>query len=103
MGEHHDHQWGGGMSRCATCVAELSAWELRMADDLGARPCWCKGVPSKVPRTLPNVAYAALCDPSLARPVKIHDVVRFVATKYNGNPRYSINVALSQDKRFCWS
>ena len=28
--------------------------------------------------------------------------VRFVAPKYYGNPWYSINVALSSDKRFCW-
>jgi hypothetical protein len=35
--------------------------------------------------------------------VKIHDVVRFVASNYNGNPRPSINVALSQDKRICWA
>jgi hypothetical protein len=39
----------------------------------------------------------------LTRPVKIHDIVRFLSHKYVGNPRYSINVALSQDKRVCWA
>jgi len=28
--------------------------------------------------------------------------VRFVTPEYCGNPRYSINGALSQGKRFCW-
>jgi len=55
-----------------------------------------------VSRTLANVAYAELCHVHLTQPVKIHDVVRFVEPKYNGNPQYSINVALSKDKRFCW-
>jgi hypothetical protein len=38
----------------------------------------------------------------LTQPVKVHDIIRFVAQKYVGNPRHSINVTLSQDKRFCW-
>jgi hypothetical protein len=90
------------MMRCSHCDAEISAWETREAEHLGVTPCWCEGVPRGVSRTLANVAYSELCHVDLARPVKIHDVVRFVAPKYNGNPRYSINVALSQDKRFCW-
>lgn len=65
-------------------------------------PCWCDGVPRGVLRSLANVAYAELCHADLSQPVKTHDVVRFVEPKYNGNPRYSINVALSKDKRFCW-
>jgi hypothetical protein len=90
------------MMRCSRCDAELSAWETREAEHLGVTPCWCDGVPRGVSRTLANVAYSELCHTELSQPVKIHDVVRFVALKYNGNPRYSINVALSQDKRFCW-
>ena len=75
---------------------------VREAEQLGVTPCWCDGVPRGVSRTLANIAYAELCHTDLTQPVKTHDVVRFVGQKYNGNPRYSINVALSQDKRFCW-
>jgi hypothetical protein len=39
----------------------------------------------------------------LTKPVKVHDIIRFVGQKYAGNPRYSIHVVLSQDKRFCWA
>lgn len=88
--------------RCARCDAEVSAWEKREAEQLGVTPCWCEGVPRGVSRTLANVAYSELCHADLKQPVKTHDVVRFVTPKYNGNPRYSINVALSKDKRFCW-
>jgi hypothetical protein len=56
-----------------------------------------------VPRTLANVAYAELCHGDLHQPVKTHDVVRFVTPHYRGNPRFSMNGALSQSKRFCWS
>lgn len=90
------------MMRCSRCNAEVSAWETLGAGGLGVTPCWCEGVPRGVSRTLANVAYAELCHQDLAQPVKIHDVVRFVEPKYNGSPRYSINVALSKDKRFCW-
>jgi hypothetical protein len=38
----------------------------------------------------------------LTKPIKVHDIVRLVSGKYTGNPRYSINVALSYDDRFCW-
>lgn len=90
------------MMRCSRCDAEVSAWEKREAEHLGVTPCWCEGVPRGVSRTLSNVAYSELCHADLLQPVKTHDVVRFVTPKYNGNPRYSINVALSKDKRFCW-
>lgn len=88
--------------RCSRCDAAVSAWETREAELLGVTPCWCDGVPRGVSRTLANVAYSELCHAELRQPVKTHDVVRFVTPKYNGNPRYSINVALSKDKRFCW-
>jgi len=91
------------MTRCHRCDAELSAWEVRKAEELGSPPCWCNGVPPGIPLTLANVAYSELCHAGLTRPVKIHDVVRFLSHKYTWNLRYSINVALSQDKRFCWA
>jgi len=90
------------MIRCSRCNAEISAWEIREAERLGVTPCWCTGVPSGVSRTLGNVAYSELCHPDISQPVKTHDVIRFITPKYNGNPRSSINAALSQDKRFCW-
>jgi hypothetical protein len=90
------------MMRCSRCDAAISSWEQREAERLGVTPCWCDGVPRGVSGTLANLAYAELCHTDLSQPVKTHDVVRFVAPKYNGNPRYSINVALSSDKRFCW-
>src|SRR5438874_1495191 len=90
------------MTQCSRCDAELSAWELRKATELGALPCWCGGFPPRTPLTLANIAYAELCDIGLTQPVKSHDVVRFVSQKYPGISKYSINVALSQDKRFCW-
>lgn len=88
--------------RCASCGSAVSAWEKFEADRWAVTPCWCAGVPQGVDRTLANVAYSELCDVALTQPVKIHDVVRFVAPKYHGNPKYSINVALSSSKRFCW-
>lgn len=90
------------MMRCSRCDAQLSAWESREAEYLGVTPCWCEGVPRGVSQTLANVAYSELCHTDLSQPVKTHDVIRFVAPKYSGNPRYSINVALSSDQRFCW-
>lgn len=90
------------MMRCPRCAAEVSAWEAREAERLGVTPCWCDGAPRGVLPTLANLAYAELCHRSLSQPVKTHDVVRFVTSRYNGNPRYSINFALSSDKRFCW-
>lgn len=90
------------MTRCSRCGAEISDWEKSEAKHLGVTTCWCDGVPTGIARTLANVAYAELCDPDLSQPVKTHDVVRFVTPKYAGNPRYSINVALSRDRRFCW-
>lgn len=88
--------------RCSRCDAEISAWETREAELLHVSPCWCDGLPRGVSPTLANLAYSELCHADLAQPVKTHDVVRFVTTKYKGNPRYSISVALSKDKRFCW-
>jgi hypothetical protein len=90
------------MTRCARCDAELSAWEVRKAEKFGVPPCWCDGVPPGTSRTLANIAYAELCHTGLTQPIRIHDVVRFVGQKYARNPGDSINVALSQDKRFCW-
>lgn len=90
------------MTRCPQCDSQISDWERREAERLGVTPCWCDGIPRGVSRTLSNLAYSELCHVNLTRPVKTHDVVRFVTPKYNGNPRYSINVALSQNKRFCW-
>ncbi len=90
------------MTRCLRCDAELSAWEARKAKELGVHPCWCDGVPPRTSRTLANIAYAELCHAGLTQPVRIHDIVRFVSQKYAGSPNSSINVALSQDKRFCW-
>lgn len=90
------------MTRCHSCDSLVSAWEEREARQFGVPPCWCEGIPSGVPLTLANLAYAELCHADLVQPVKTHDVVRFVAPKYNGNPQHSINVALSKDKRFCW-
>lgn len=90
------------MMRCSRCDAELSAWEVRRAEEIGVLPCWCSGIPSGTARTLANVAYAELCHKGLTQPVKVHDVIRFVGQKYTGNPQASINVALSQDNRFCW-
>lgn len=90
------------MTHCSRCDAELSAWEVVEADDIGVTPCWCEGVPQGVRRTLANVAYSELCHVALAQPVKVHDVARFVEPNYRGNPRYSINGALSMDRRFCW-
>lgn len=90
------------MTRCSRCDAELSAWEVRKAKELGVLPCWCNGVPAGISPTLANISYAELCDTELTRPVKIHDVIRFLSRKYTWSPKYSINVALSQDKRFCW-
>jgi hypothetical protein len=75
------------MRRCPRCNAEVSAWEVHEAERLGVTPCWCAGVPNGVARTLPNVAYSELCHPDLRQPVKIHDIARFVAPNYNGNPR----------------
>jgi hypothetical protein len=91
------------MMRCSRCGADMSAWEVREAERRGATSCWCEGVPPGVSRTLANVAYASLCDTNISKPVKTHDVVRFVVPEYNGNPRYSMPVALSSDKRFCWA
>jgi hypothetical protein len=88
--------------RCSRCDAQVSAWEIEASERLGVTPCWCDGLPPGVSRTLANVAYSALCHRELAQPVKTHDVVRFAVPDYNGNPRYSMNVALSTDKRFCW-
>ncbi len=90
------------MTRCSRCGAVISAWEEWGANRFGVTPCWCDGIPRGVSRTLANLAYSELCHTDLSQPVKTHDVVRFVAPKYNGEPRYSINVALSSDKRFCW-
>ena len=90
------------MTRCFRCDAELSAWEVRKAKELDVSPCWCDGVPPRTSRTLANIAYAELCHTSLTQPVRIHDIVRFVSHKYAGTPNYSINVALSQDRQFCW-
>jgi hypothetical protein len=91
------------MNRCPQCNAVISAWEIREAEWLGASPCWCRGIPDRVPRTLANLAYAELCDAKLSRPVRIHDVVRFVEDAYSGDTRHaSMNVSLSQGKRFCW-
>lgn len=90
------------MTRCSRCDAELSDWEVQEARSLHVTPCWCSGIPRGVTQTLANVAYAKLCDTDLHQPVKTHDVVRFVTPQYRGDPRYSINSALSQGKRFCW-
>jgi hypothetical protein len=90
------------MTKCRKCQAQLSAWEVRRAMQLGAAPCWCGGLPPRISRTLANLAYAELCNTALAKPVMVHDVIRFVGDKYTGDPRYSISVALSKDKRFCW-
>ena len=94
---------GGRVTHCPTCGAELSAWEISEAGWLNVTPCWCEGIPRSVPRTLANVAYAELCHRGLHQPIKTHDVVRFVTSHYRGNPRFSMNGALSQGKRFCWS
>ncbi len=93
---------GGGMTRCPRCDAELSDWEVEEAGWLQVTPCWCGGIPRGVRPTLANVAYAKLCDIDLRQPVKTHDVARFVTPQYRGDPRYSINGALSQGMRFCW-
>lgn len=90
------------MMRCSRCNAELSEWELRKAADCNAAPCWCDGVPTGIFRTLANIAYAELCHTGLKQPVRIHDVIRFISHECSMNPRRSINVALSQDRRFCW-
>lgn len=90
------------MTRCVRCNAHVSVWELHSATKLGGPTCWCEGVPAATSRTLANLAYAELCHTGLAKPVKIHDIVRFVSHDHTGNFRYSINVALSKDKRFCW-
>jgi hypothetical protein len=90
------------MTHCQSCGAVISAWEVREAQSLEAPPCWCRGVPSGIAPTLANVAYAELCHTDIHRPVRIHDVVRFVEPHYPGDPRYSMNVALSQGRRFCW-
>lgn len=90
------------VTRCSRCNAELSAWEARKSEELGVPPCWCDGIPARVSRTLVNMAYAELCCMVLTQPVKIHDIVRFISYKYAGTPTSSINVALSQDRRFCW-
>ncbi len=84
------------MTNCPSCGAQLSDWEVREAGWLHATPCWCEGIPRGVPRTLANVAYAELCHSDLHQPVKTHDVVRFVTPYYRGNPRFSMNGALSQ-------
>jgi hypothetical protein len=91
------------MTRCPRCAAGLSDWETRYAEYWSTAPCWCEGVPPQIQKTLANVAYAELCHPNLTQPVKTHDVIRFITPHYNGNAASSINVALSQDKRFCWS
>lgn len=90
------------MNTCARCASELSDWELREAELLGVNPCWCKGIPHGVTHSLANIAYAELCHTGISQPVKTHDVARFVARHYGSNPLYSMNVALSQGKRFCW-
>jgi hypothetical protein len=90
------------VTTCCRCGAELSGWEIRKATNLGVAPCWCAGVPRGLSHTLSNVAYATLCDPALTQPVKTHDVIRLVAAHYRGDPRYSMNAALSQGKQFCW-
>jgi hypothetical protein len=90
------------MTRCSRCNAELSAWEVRKAEELGVRPCWCDGLPPGTPRTLANIAYAELCHAGLTQPVKTHDIVRFLSHKNSRTSMGSINVALSEDKRFCW-
>src|SRR5262245_33885643 len=90
------------MTTCTRCGAELSDWELQDGALLGVTPCWCAGLPRGVNKSPANLAYQVLCDPALARPVKIHDVVRFVASRYARNPN-SMNVTLSQNKRFCWA
>lgn len=90
------------MMRCSRCNAGLSAWELRRAEEFSVLPCWCDGLPPGISPTLANIAYAELCHTGLTQPVKVHDVIRFVAQNYARSPRHSINVTLSQDKRFCW-
>jgi len=90
------------VTTCLQCGAALSDWELREGEWLQTPACWCAGIPRNVSRTLGNLAYATLCDPILTRPIKIHDITRLVAPQYAGNPVNSINVALSQNKRFCW-
>ena len=90
------------MMRCPRCGANVSDWEVRSADQLGASICWCTGLPPGVPDTLANVAYAELCQTDLKQPVKAHDVARFVSSKRLASSN-SINVLLSQDRRFCWA
>lgn len=90
------------MTHCPYCGAVLSAWELREAQLLGADPCWCRGLPSGVSRTLANLAYAELCNPDIQRPVRVHDVVRFIEPRYSADARHTMNVVLSQGRRFCW-
>lgn len=91
------------MKCCSRCAAKLSDWEIQDAARLGVAPCWCDRLPRGAPRTLANLAYSELCQPHLTRPVKTHDVMRFVTATYtNGNPRSSMSVALSGGKRFCW-
>jgi hypothetical protein len=90
------------MRRCAQCDAELSAWEIRQAEELDVLSCWCGGIPPDTSHTLANIAYAELCHTSLTQPVMTHDVLRFLSSKYAGTSQNSINVTLSQDKRFCW-
>jgi hypothetical protein len=74
------------MTRCCRCDAELSAWEVRKAEELRVSPCWCDGIPPVTPRTLANIAYAELCHRGLTQPVKVHDVIRFLSDEYAGPP-----------------
>lgn len=90
------------MTTCARCGALLSQWEIPRGVPPGEVTCWCGGVPADQPRTLPNVAYAALCDPEIRRPLKSHDVERLASRRYRGATGYSMNAALSQDRRVCW-
>jgi hypothetical protein len=90
------------MIYCPTCDAPLSAWETAKAGALGVPACWCAGLPARVPPTLPNLSFAELCNVDLQKPVRTHDVVRFVGGKYAGDASASIGVALSQDRRMCW-
>ena len=91
-----------GVTRCTRCKAEVSDWEIRSAEVLRVRNCWCSGLPKGVARDLSNLAYTELCQKHLTRPVKVHDVIRFVKPQYQGRVVQYMNVTLSSGRRFCW-
>lgn len=90
------------MKRCPRCESPISEWEEHAAKRLGVEACWCNGMPGSVPSNLANSVYAELCQPEIVRPVRTHDVARFVADRFHTADR-SINSTLSQGDRFCWA